>query len=140
MIGAEKPGYISEPTTITVSAGANPQDLTITKTSLTISGHIYADVNSNGSYDSGEGLSSAFVHAEKLGGGFAGTPADPDGSYTLYVSPGDWRLFGAAEGYLEKAYSENPVTVGSTSVSGVNILLSDTLSLTPPKAQPFKPA
>ncbi|MFC1928922.1 carboxypeptidase regulatory-like domain-containing protein, partial [Chloroflexota bacterium] len=99
MMGAEKPGYISEPSTITVAAGANTKNLTITKTSLTISGYIYTDKNSNGSYDSGEGLPSAFVHADKLGGGFAGTPADPDGSYTLYVSPGDWRLFGAADGY-----------------------------------------
>ncbi len=140
MMGAEKPGYISEPTTITVSEGANTQDLTITKTSLTISGYVYVDTNSNGSYDSGEGLSSAFVHAEKLGGGFAGTPADPNGSYTLYVSPGDWRLFGAAEGYQEKAYTGNPVMVESTAVSGVNILLSDTMSLMPPKAQPFRPA
>jgi len=140
MMGAEKPGYISEPTTITVSAGANSQDLTITKTSLTISGYVYADSNGNGSYDSGEGLSFAFVHADKLGGGFTGTPADPDGSYTLYVSPGDWRLFGVAEGYQEKAYTGNPVTVETTSVSGINILLSDTVSLTPPKAQPFKPA
>jgi len=140
MMGAEKPGYISEPTTITVSAGANTQDLTITRTSVTISGYVYADANSNGSYDSGEGLSFAFVHADKLGGGFAGTPADPDGSYTLYVSPGDWRLLGAAEGYQEKAYTGNPVTVETTSVSGINILLSDTVSLAPPYTQPFTPA
>ena len=140
MMGAEKPGYISEPTTITVSAGANIHNLTITKTSLTISGYVYSDVNSNSSYDSGEGLSFAFVHAEKLGGGFAGTPVDPDGSYTLYVSPGDWRLSGVAEGYQEKAYTGNPVAVGSTSVSGINILLSDTISLAPPYTQPFTPA
>jgi len=139
-MGAEKPGYISEPSTITVSAGANTQDLTITKTSLTISGYVYADINNNGSYDSGEGLSFAFVHADKLGGGFTGTPADPDGSYTLYVSPGDWRLSGVAEGYQEKAYTGNTVTVGTEGVSGINILLTDTVSLTPPKAQPFKPA
>lgn len=140
MIGAEKPGYISEPTTFTVSAGANDQDVTITKTSLTITGHVYKDSNSNGSYDSGEGLSFAFVQGEKLGGGFSSTAADPDGSFTLYVSSGDWRLFGAAEGYQRKPYSGNPVTAESSSVSGVNILLSDTMSLTPPKAKPFKPA
>ena len=40
MIGAEKPAYICEPVTITVNAGANTRDLTITKTSLTISGYI----------------------------------------------------------------------------------------------------
>ncbi len=140
MMGAEKPGYISEPTTITVSEGNNTQDLTITKTSVTISGYVYADANSNASYDSGEGLAFAFVYADKLGGGFAGTPVDPDGSYTLYVSPGDWQLFGAGEGYQEKAYTGNPVAVGSTSVSEINILLSDTVYLTPPKAQPFNPA
>ncbi|MFC2021610.1 carboxypeptidase regulatory-like domain-containing protein [Chloroflexota bacterium] len=140
MMGAEKPGYISEQTTITVSAGANTQDLTITKTSLTISGYVYVDADNSSSYNSGEGVSFGFVHAEKLGGGFAGTPVDPDGSYTLYVSPGDWRLFGAAEGYQEKAYAGNPVTVESTSVNGTNILVSDNVSLSPPKAQPFKPA
>ncbi|TSA54392.1 MAG: hypothetical protein D4R38_02405, partial [Dehalococcoidia bacterium] len=140
MMGAEKPGYISEPNTVTVASGANIKNLTITKTSLTISGYIYTDANSNGSYDSGEGLSSAFVHADKLGGGFAGTPADPDGSYTLYVSPGDWRLFGAADGYQEKAYASNPVAVESAEVTGINIRLSDTVSLSSPKAQPFKPA
>jgi len=140
MMGAEKPGYISEPSTVTVTVGENTKNLTITKTSLTISGYIYSDNNSNGSYDSGEGLPSAFVHADKLGGGFTGTPADPDGSYTLYVSPGDWRLFGAADGYQEKAYSSNPVAVESSAVTGVNIRLSDTLSLSSPKAKPFKPA
>ncbi|MFC1990167.1 carboxypeptidase regulatory-like domain-containing protein, partial [Chloroflexota bacterium] len=139
-IGAEKPGYISQPRTINVVSGANSENLTVTKTSLTISGRIYADANSNGSYDSGEGLSFAFVHAEKLGGGFSGTPADPDGSFALYVSAGDWKISGAAEGYQEKAYASNPVSVDNVSVSGINILLSDTVSLRPPKAQPFKPA
>jgi len=140
MIGAEKPGYVSEPSSITVSAGANSRDVTMTKSSLTISGHVYADANGNGSYDDGEGLPFAFVHAEKLGGGFAGTPAEPDGSFTLYVSPGDWRIFGAADGYQDQAYAANPVTVADTAVSNVNILLSQTVSLKPPKAKPFKPA
>ena len=140
MIGAEKPGYISQPTTFTVSAGTNDQDVTITKTSLTITGHVYADSNSNGSYDSGEGLSFAFVQGEKLGGGFSSTAADPDGSFTLYVSSGDWRLFGTAEGYQRKPYSGNPIAMGGSSVNGINILLSDTMSLRPPKAKPFKPA
>ncbi|MFC1900531.1 carboxypeptidase regulatory-like domain-containing protein [Chloroflexota bacterium] len=140
MMGAEKPGYISEPSTITVAAGANTKNLVITKTSLTISGNIYFDTNSNGSFDAGEGLPHAFVHADKLGGGFTGTPADPDGSYTLYVSPGDWRLFGASDGYQEKAYASNPVNVNTTAVTGINIRLSDTMSLSSPKAQPFKPA
>ncbi len=140
MITAERPGYISEPQTITVDVGANTLNLTITKTSLTVSGYIYIDTNSNGSYDTGEGVSPAFVHADKLGGGFTNTPVNPDGSYTLYVSPGDWRLFGGADGYQEKAYSNNPVSVESEVVTGVNILLSDTMSLAPPKAQPFKPA
>ncbi|MFC1952747.1 carboxypeptidase regulatory-like domain-containing protein [Chloroflexota bacterium] len=140
MMGAEKPGYISEPSTVTVMAGANIKNLTITKTSLTISGYVYSDNNSNESYDPGEGLPYAFVHADKLGGGFTGTPADPDGSYTLYVSPGDWRLFGVADGYQEKPYSSNPVGVESSPVTGINIPLSDTISLSSPKAQPFKPA
>ncbi|MFC1962559.1 carboxypeptidase regulatory-like domain-containing protein [Chloroflexota bacterium] len=138
--GAEKPGYVSQPTTIIVASGSNTKNLTITKTSLTISGYVYVDTNTNGSYDTGEGLPASFVHAEQLGGGFAGTPADPDGAYTLYVSPGDWRLFGAADGYQKKEYTGNPVAVSSAAVNGVNILLSTTMSLTAPKAEPFKPA
>ncbi|MFC1957566.1 carboxypeptidase regulatory-like domain-containing protein [Chloroflexota bacterium] len=140
MMGAEKPGYTGSPITITVTSGANNQDLTITRTTLTISGYVYVDSNSNGSYDAGEGLSSGFVHAQKLGGGSANTPTDPDGSYALYVSSGDWRLTGVADGYQEKEYTGNPVAVTGSSVSGINILLSGTVSLKPPRAQPFRPA
>ncbi|MBI2328726.1 MAG: carboxypeptidase regulatory-like domain-containing protein, partial [Chloroflexi bacterium] len=140
MMGAEKPGYVSEATTITVSVGANTRNLTVTKTSLTISGYVYLDTDNSSSYNSGEGVSFGFVHAAKLGGGFAGTPVAPDGSYTLYVSPGDWKLYAAAEGYQEKPYAANPVTLDSASLSGINILLSDTVSLASPKAQPFTPA
>ena len=113
-----KPGYIGAPTTVTVS-GTTTQNFVLTSASLTISGTVTAG---------GSAASGAFVRAAKIGGGQAVTQTDTNGTYSLSVDSGTWRVFATADGYSEGASGSNPVAV-SSSVSGVNVALSTTVSL-----------
>lgn len=134
-----KPGYIGEPKNLVVSStitldgtevASSSVDLVINKASRTISGQVLIG---------GSGASYAFVRAEKLGGGFSGTQADIDGNYTLYLSPGIWRVYAVSEGYAEEAYSNNPVDITDSSASNINIALSSAISLKEPKTKPIPP-
>jgi len=146
--GAEKKGFISEPTQITIVEGSNPNtNLTMTKTSLKISGHVYVDQDGGtpNVYDAGEEISDAFVSGKQIAsstssGGFAGVAVDLDGSYELYVSAGDWQVFAVADEFEEAPYASNPVTVTGSDVSNVDVPLSSTISLVAPKNTTFKPA
>ncbi len=115
---ANKPGYIGTPATLTISADAT-QNFVLSSASLTISGTVTAG---------GSPAADAFVRAEKVGGGQVVGRTDTSGAYTLYVTSGTWRVYAAAEGYAEGAYSSNPVTV-TTSVSNIGITLSTAVSL-----------
>ncbi|MFI5380865.1 MAG: carboxypeptidase regulatory-like domain-containing protein, partial [Tepidisphaerales bacterium] len=60
-----------------------------------ISGHVYDDLNQDGSYTPGEGLAGLTVTALRTAGGTAvsqSTTTSSDGSYTLDVSPGTYRV------------------------------------------------
>ena len=117
-ISVSKSGYVASPTTVTVS-GTTTKDLVLDASSLTISGTVTAG---------GSAAASAFVRAAKVGGGQAITQTDASGAYTLNVTSGTWKVFATAEGYSEKAYSGNPVSV-SSSVSSATIALTTTVSL-----------
>lgn len=132
VLNAMKSGYVREPISITVNgSNVGGQTLTMTAASLSISGQI--KIGSSGA-------ANAFVRAEKQGGGFAGTQADANGNYTLYVTPGSWRVFAVGEGYAEAGLSSNPVTMSESSVSGKNITLTSTVTLDPPKTKPITPS
>ena len=112
-ITAVKQGYTMSPQSLTVSANAT-QNLIMTSASLAISGTITAG---------GSVAPSAFVWAEKVGGGFTGTQADASGNYSLSVDSGSWRVFAASEKYTKSGYASNPINV-SASQSGINIALT----------------
>ncbi len=114
-----KPQYIATPITVTVS-GATSQNFILTQSSLTISGTVTAG---------GSAASSAFVRGEKVGGGQAITQTSTDGTYTLNVTPGVWRIFATADGYLEAGSASNPLTV-SSSQSSINVTPSVVASIT----------
>ncbi|MEK7672736.1 MAG: S-layer homology domain-containing protein [Patescibacteria group bacterium] len=130
-INAMKPGYFSGPTAVTVNASTAAQTLTISAASLTISGQV--KIGSSGA-------ANAFVRAEKQGGGFAGTQADANGNYTLYVTAGVWKIYAVAEGYAEVGLTTNPVTISSAALTGKDITLSTTVTLESPASKPITPA
>jgi len=146
--GAEKKGYISEPKTITIAEGSNPNtNLTLASTSLKITGYVYVDQagGTDNVYDTGEEITDAFVSAKQIAsssssGGFAGVDVGLDGAYELYVSAGDWQVFAVADEYEEAPYASNPVTVAGSNVPNINIRLSSATTLVAPKNTTFKPA
>lgn len=131
-INAMSPGFFRSTSQLTVN-GSNPsaQTLTMTAASTKIEGQVLIGSS---------GAANAFVRAEKQGGGFSGAQADTNGNYRLFVTSGVWKIFAMAEGYAETEFASNPVTVGSSDVSGKNITLSSRFSLIPPRTKSITPA
>lgn len=124
-IGAMKPGYLSpEPSSLSGTANSTAtKNITLTASSITLSGYIYNDANSNSSYDSGEAIANGWVRAETTDGAkVANSPVDGSGYYSLGVSAGTWRIYGMADGYKETQHTAN-VTI-TTSNQTANIKLT----------------
>lgn len=119
---AQKPGYIASPVekAITVSTTI---DIVVSQAVASISGTINID---------GSPATKGFVRAKSLGGGFASDQVESDGTYSLSVGNGVWRVFAVSEGYQETEYSAT-VLVSGSAVTGININLTTKVSLTAPK-------
>ena len=113
-----KPSYVGVPVSVTVSGNA-AQNFTLSSASLTISGAVTAG---------GSAAADAFVRAEKVGGGQSIGQADTSGNFSLSVTSGTWRVFAAADGYIEGASASNPITVSGSSVTGKNVGLTTTFA------------
>ena len=89
-------GYtLSATKTIQVVSGTDQDvDLVVKQNDVTLQGHLYIDANSNGRYDSGEEVTGlrAFINADRAEGGWAMTESNDDGSYSLSLAAGEWRL------------------------------------------------
>ncbi|MBI5369646.1 Ig-like domain-containing protein [Candidatus Uhrbacteria bacterium] len=123
------PGMPSSPEQIASVKGASVSGVTlkIVKSSTTISGAVQDE--------SGNGIKYAHVSAEKRtigsgsdacdfsnstpAGGFADTPTDSSGNYTLYVGAGTWCLRAFSPSYGE--VGNKTVTITTSSVTGQNI-------------------
>ncbi|MBI5220813.1 MAG: Ig-like domain-containing protein [Candidatus Liptonbacteria bacterium] len=129
---AQKPGYVTSPIQVTIasSTATTTQNLVAQAAAATISGTVNV---------AGSAAGRAFVKAEKLGGGFAGSQTDSAGAYSLSVSNGTWNLFAVAEGYAETAYASNPVVI-SGSPATANFNLTSTVTLNAPKVCQITPA
>jgi len=113
--------------TITVgTSDYNVGDLTLVEKKDTISGRVWADLNGNGSYDSGEGVSGLMVEAFKMnkkfdefgepggpgpggpmgGGNFVSTTSGSGGTYSLKVTAGTWMLNVMSDPGMMGGYSE----------------------------------
>ena len=121
VMGADKPGYMSEePSEISPSANVAGLELILVPNNNTISGHVYFDDNSNGSYDSGEEVDGVFVRAETSNGSMQShAPADSDGSYEIGVVDGTWRIYAVANGYLDTEYASVVTISGSSAVADI---------------------
>ncbi len=144
MVGADKPEYISgEPVSNagTIDATIN---FSLTAQSNTISGKLFVDTNGNGVYNSGEEIQNGWVYAEDSSGAKSHAPVDGTGAYSLGVTSGNWKVYGAASGYLELQYSENdiPTVIDSSSnPTGKNIKLTvDSNWTNKTKSSPMTPA
>ena len=66
----------------------------------------------------------AFVWAETKGGDWAGVPIEADGTYTLYVNAGTWKVQAAADGYETTGDDVLTVVVANTAMTGNNFALT----------------
>ncbi|RLD03578.1 MAG: hypothetical protein DRI32_07155, partial [Chloroflexi bacterium] len=141
-MGVEMPGYApQQPTDITVSADASGQDYSLAAASQFITGRIYADANSNSSYDSGEEVANGWVWVEETTTKqIAGAPTDIDGTFSIGVVDGTYILRGTAEGYSDTKFA-SPITVSGSGSSGNNINLTvDANWSSKLKSKPVTPA
>ena len=120
LVQAQKDGYIDTSTSISVTASGTiaAAGTTMAVATRTITGTITADSSA---------VVGANVRAEQLGGDVVTATTGSDGTYTLRVINGDWKVSASASGYTEKAYS-SVVSVAGANVSGVSIALSSTNS------------
>jgi hypothetical protein len=122
-VGVDKPEFASgEPTSIAGTANATV-DFTLTTMDKAIAGVLYADANSNGSYDSGEEVPNGWAFAESSTGLKSFGPADGTGAFSIGVVAGTWKVFGVGDGYKETKYPEELVVAG-INLTGRNIALS----------------
>lgn len=151
--GADKPGYMSaEPIDAVLTddnadgAVDTAQNFVLTANTQTISGVVYTDTNSDNIYDTGEALPNSWVYAEEATSKIkAYGPVDATGVYSLGVTNGTWRVFGAADGYTDAQYSENgiftDIVVLNNSPSTKNIKLTANANwTTKTKSKPITPA
>ena len=139
-IGAEKNGYMSgEPASLDASASTT-KNITLTANSLTISGYIYTDTNSNGSYDSGEGV-AGWVRAQTTDSSKkTHAPADSTGYYELGVVNGTWTVYGVGNGFTETQFSSNITVSGSNATSKNISMTTDANWSAKSKMKPITPA
>jgi len=154
-LGADKPGYTSPIISSLTVDSDTAQTISLTSNPYTLSGYIYTDANSNGSYDNGEGIGNAWVWADKVtsasdfsfAGGWTGTESDPDGYYELSISDGYWLVEANSDAYQKTTYKDSngnraAIQINSASVSNKNIALNARIgySAKQPKQVPVTPA
>jgi hypothetical protein len=141
-MGVEMPGYApQQPTDVVVSVDASGVNYSLTAASQFITGRIYADADSSGSYDSGEEIADGWVWVEETTTKqIAGAPTEVDGTFSIGVVDGTYILRGAAEGYSDTKFG-SLITVSGSGSSGNNINLTvDTNWSIKLKSKPMTPA
>lgn len=144
------PYTLSQTATVTVLSDSDPNNtlgytnvnLVVVSNDATISGHFYIDANSNGSYDSGEAVTTgirAMVNANRVGGGWQSTESNSaTGAYSLNVAAGTWYVdsfldpmmsFGANKYMVVSADQKMTITSGSTNTLNFEVKsLNSTIS------------
>lgn len=131
--------------TITISSNYNVGTLTLSQKKDTITGRVWSDIDGDGVYDSGEGVSNQQVSASKMakkfdefggpgggpmmgpgGGDFANTTSGSNGLYSLMVAPGTWMVNVMSDPGMMGGYSESSTNyIYSGSPLQVNVTASD---------------
>lgn len=130
-VGVNMTGYLSPIKTITNFSDTTPaQNFTLTESGATISGKVTSDGTT--------GIAESWVWAEKVGAsGWTNSPAQDDGSYSLDIDSGTWKIYANAPCYYKSSGME--ATAGSNSA---NITLTAIPGCVPPqpKVQTIVPA
>ena len=66
----------------------------------------------------------AFVWAETDNGEWIGVPVEADGTYTLYVKSGTWKVRAAADGYETAAAEVKTITIANSASTGQDFALT----------------
>lgn len=131
LVQADKKGYVDTASTVTISANGALADsaTTMTTASYSLTGTIKAG---------GTAANGATVKATKLGGGTVTATTASDGTYTLKVTGGDWKLGASADGYNEFNSPTAISVTGNTTAADINLTATNTslagstaLSVTP---------
>lgn len=163
-MGGDKPGYTC-PAIATIvtssdagcSANVCTKSLTLIDNPYTLTGTIYVDTNSNGTYNSGTdtAVSNAWVWADKVvsatdfsfSGGWTGAESNSDGTFELSISDGFWLVRGVSNAYKETFYKNSAgnraaIQINGSSQTGANIAMSSRSNYTAiePKSTPVTPA
>ena len=145
MIGADKPEYISSEPTSNAGIADAVINFALTAQSNTIAGKLYVDTSGNDAYNSGEEIPNGWVYAEEISSGAKShAPVDGTGAYSLGVTSGSWKVYGAANGYSDAQYSEDDIPTvidSSANPTGKNIKLTINSNWTnKTKSSPMTPA
>ena len=140
-MGAGKPGYSSpEPVALSATSDISGRNFILNTQTNRISGKIYFDANSNGSYDSSEEISRGFVRAETSDGTKrAHASTDGSGSFELGVVNGTWKLYGIGDGYGETLHSAEITISGSDATANIK-LASNSNWTNRSKSKPITPS
>ena len=139
-IVGSKPGYIGKPTAISVGAGGSSgAQLILYEATLSVSGLVYRDANSNSTFDSGEAVANAMVRAVDSDSSFVTTAADINGAYSLKLTSvaGTWTISALADSYGQG--TAGPYA-GNAPPSTLNINLGSTISTNKPLTKSMTPS
>ena len=125
-MGADKPGYMSgEPIDLNATASST-QNFTLNTFAYSISGKLWADMNSDSVFQATEAVPNGFVRAEttkctdtSASGSCvkAHAPVDGTGFFELGVVNGVWKIYGMANGFNETYYGATITVSGADAVS-----------------------
>ncbi len=118
LVQGEKDGYLDTASTVSVTASGT---IAAAATTMTTANRVIIGTVTAG----GSAIVGAQVKGQQLGGDTVAATTGSDGTYTLNVTSGDWKVSATADGYSEKSYS-NVVSVSGSNVSGITIALSGT--------------
>lgn len=139
-IGVELVGYEPiAPTNITISTSTT-QDFSLTSADHSISGTIYADANSNSTFDSGEQVADGWVWAEESSTKkIIGANTESDGTFSIPVANGTFTLKGVANGYTESSFGN--ITIQNANSTNNSIQLTSKSNWDSKlKSQPITPS
>jgi hypothetical protein len=126
-IGASLPGYINTPLTLINLNTATTVTLSLTAAAGTVSGTLTGN---------GTALSEGFIWAEKQGNdGWVGTEVNADGSYSLSIGSGTWKVYADGPCY----YQSDGVNVTGSQTVNIDLTARPNCSLSRPTVQSITP-
>jgi hypothetical protein len=109
----EQSGYVATPQTLVVAADLPSQDFSLDAADKTISGTI--------TDSGGDPVEGALVYADMAGGGMATSETAADGTYTMYVSDGNWSVSAVTSGYAASTAIDADASSGNVASADISL-------------------